>query len=50
MARKRRGRNVSGWLVVDKSEGMTSTAAVGKAKWLFDAKKAGRNQVKSIQL
>ncbi|SDE60129.1 tRNA pseudouridine(55) synthase TruB [Limimaricola pyoseonensis] len=41
MARKRKGRDVSGWLVVDKPAGMTSTAVVNKVKWAFDAKKAG---------
>jgi len=41
MARHKKGRDVSGWLVVDKPLGMTSTAVVNKAKWAFDAKKAG---------
>ena len=41
MARKKRGRPVSGWLVVDKPEGMTSTQVVGKVRWLFQAEKAG---------
>ena len=41
MARVRRGRPVNGWLVLDKPLGMTSTAAVAKAKWLFEAAKAG---------
>ncbi|WP_342077843.1 tRNA pseudouridine(55) synthase TruB [Yoonia sp. SS1-5] len=41
MARKRKGRDISGWLVVDKPAGMTSTAVVNKIKWAFDAKKAG---------
>ncbi len=41
MARKRRGRAVNGWLCLDKPVGMTSTDAVGKAKRLFDAAKAG---------
>lgn len=40
MARKK-GRDVSGWLVVDKPAGITSTAVVGKVRWAFDAKKAG---------
>jgi tRNA pseudouridine55 synthase len=39
MARK--GRNISGWLVVDKPAGPTSTAIVNKVKWAFGAKKAG---------
>ncbi|SFS20207.1 tRNA pseudouridine(55) synthase TruB [Yoonia litorea] len=41
MARKRKGRDISGWLVVDKPAGMTSTAVVGKVRWALDAKKAG---------
>ena len=40
MARKK-GREISGWLVVDKPAGVTSTAVVGKVRWAFDAKKAG---------
>lgn len=40
MARKK-GRDISGWLVVDKPAGMTSTAVVNKVRWAFDAKKAG---------
>ncbi|GGL73997.1 tRNA pseudouridine(55) synthase TruB [Wenxinia marina] len=38
---RRKGRDVSGWLIVDKPRGMTSTAVVNKVKWAFDAKKAG---------
>lgn len=34
-------RDVSGWLILDKPYGMTSTQAVGKVRWLFGAKKAG---------
>ncbi len=41
MARRRKGRPVNGWLVLDKPEGLTSTAAVGRVKWLLDAAKAG---------
>jgi len=41
MARKKKGRPISGWLVLDKPFGMGSTQAVGKIKWLFGAKKAG---------
>lgn len=40
MARKK-GRDISGWIVIDKPAGMTSTAVVGKVRWAFDAKKAG---------
>ncbi|MBF9032897.1 tRNA pseudouridine(55) synthase TruB [Rhodobacterales bacterium HKCCE2091] len=41
MARKKKGRDISGWLVVDKPAGLTSTAVVNKVKWAFEAKKAG---------
>lgn len=41
MARKRKGRDISGWLVVDKPAGITSTAVVNKVRWALDAKKAG---------
>ncbi len=41
MGRKRKGRDISGWLVVDKPAGMTSTAVVNKVRWAFNAKKAG---------
>ncbi|MBC9246311.1 tRNA pseudouridine(55) synthase TruB [Paracoccus sp. 11-3] len=40
MARKK-GRDISGWLVVDKPAGVTSTAVVAKVRWALDAKKAG---------
>ena len=40
MARKK-GRDISGWLVVDKPAGMTSTSVVNKVRWALDAKKAG---------
>lgn len=39
MARK--GRNISGWLVIDKPAGPTSTAVVNKVRWALEAKKAG---------
>jgi len=41
MAHTRRGRPVNGWLALDKPLGMTSTAAVGAVKRLFEAAKAG---------
>ncbi len=41
MGRKRKGRDISGWLVVDKPAGVTSTSVVNKVRWAFDAKKAG---------
>ncbi|MBT8458270.1 MAG: tRNA pseudouridine(55) synthase TruB [Boseongicola sp.] len=41
MARRKKGRNISGWVIVDKPAGMSSTAVVGKVRWAFDANKAG---------
>ena len=41
MARKRKGRDISGWLIVDKPAGITSTSVVNKVRWALDAKKAG---------
>ena len=41
MARRKKGRPVHGWLIVDKPAGMTSSAVVNKVKWAFEARKAG---------
>ncbi|MBA3910702.1 MAG: tRNA pseudouridine(55) synthase TruB [Rhodobacter sp.] len=41
MARIRKGRAVTGWLIVDKPAGVTSTAVVNKVKWALSAQKAG---------
>lgn len=41
MTRGKKGRPVSGWLVVDKPAGVGSTAVVNKVKWAFQAQKAG---------
>ncbi|NDU99743.1 tRNA pseudouridine(55) synthase TruB [Pseudoroseicyclus tamaricis] len=41
MARKRKGRPVSGWLIIDKPAGMGSTDVVSKCRWLLQAQKAG---------
>jgi len=41
MARIKKGRAISGWLVVDKPAGITSTAVVNKVKWALSAQKAG---------
>jgi len=41
MARKHKGRDVSGWLNLDKADGDTSTAAVASVKRLFGAAKVG---------
>ncbi len=43
MGRRKSGRDISGWLVVDKPAGLTSTAVVNKVRWAFDAKKAGHS-------
>jgi tRNA pseudouridine55 synthase len=41
MARKRKGRAVSGWIVLDKAYNLGSTQAVSRVRWLFEAQKAG---------
>src|SRR5690349_17395923 len=41
MARKKRGRKVDGWLILDKPVDLTSTQAVNIVKRIFDAQKAG---------
>jgi tRNA pseudouridine55 synthase len=41
MKRRRRGRPLDGWLILDKPQGPTSTDMVNKVKRLFDAEKAG---------
>ena len=41
MARKRKGRPVSGWVVLDKPAGLTSTQVVGRVRRILDAQKAG---------
>lgn len=41
MGRRKSGRNISGWLVVDKPAGLTSTAVVNKVRWALNANKAG---------
>ncbi len=38
---RRKGRAISGWLVVDKPAGITSTSVVNKVRWAFGAAKAG---------
>ena len=43
MARRKKGRDISGWVVIDKPAGPTSTAIVNKVRWAFDAKKAGHS-------
>ncbi len=41
MPRPRRGRPLSGWLILDKPSGLNSTAAVNQLRRAFDAQKAG---------
>jgi tRNA pseudouridine55 synthase len=41
MARRQRGQPLSGWVVLDKPAGLTSTAAVNRVRRLLDARKAG---------
>lgn len=41
MGRRKKGRAISGWLVVDKPAGLTSTTVVNRVRWAFDAQKAG---------
>jgi len=41
MARRRKGDPVSGWVCLDKPEGLGSTQAVGRVKRAFNAQKAG---------
>ncbi|CAN5738337.1 tRNA pseudouridine(55) synthase TruB [soil metagenome] len=41
MARRRKGRDVHGWLVLDKPAGPSSSAAVAKVRAAFGASKAG---------
>lgn len=41
MARRKRGAPVTGWVLVDKPTGVTSTAVTNKIRWLLGAQKAG---------
>ena len=41
MARRRKGRDISGWVIVDKPAGWGSTDVVNKLRWAFRAQKAG---------
>lgn len=43
MARRRKGRDISGWLVVDKPAGVTSTSVVNTVRRALDARKAGHS-------
>ena len=41
MARKYKGNKVDGWVVIDKPVGVTSIQALAKARWAYQAGKAG---------
>lgn len=41
MARRKTGRDVSGWMIIDKPSGLSSSAVVNKVKWALGANKAG---------
>ncbi|NJR31361.1 tRNA pseudouridine(55) synthase TruB, partial [bacterium] len=41
MSRRKQGKAVNGWLILDKPAGMTSTQAVSAVRRLFNARKAG---------
>jgi len=41
LGRRRKGRDISGWIIIDKPVGITSNAVVNKVRWAMDAKKAG---------
>ena len=41
MARRKKGRDIHGWVTIDKPAGISSNDVVGKVRWAFDAKKAG---------
>lgn len=43
MARRKKGLPIDGWLVIDKPEGVGSTAVVSKARWALRAQKAGHS-------
>lgn len=41
MAKRRRGKDIHGWLALDKPGGMSSAKALAKAQGMLDARKAG---------
>jgi tRNA pseudouridine55 synthase len=43
MGRRKKGEDVSGWIVLDKPEDMTSTHAVSAVRRVFNAQKAGHS-------
>ena len=38
---RKKGDNINGWLVIDKSEGLGSTQVVNQTRYLYNAKKNG---------
>lgn len=43
MGRTKKGRQVNGWVIIDKPAGIGSTTVVNKVKWAFQAQKAGHS-------
>ena len=43
MPRRKKGRPIDGWLVIDKPQGVGSTDVVSKARWALQAQKAGHS-------
>ncbi len=43
MSRRKKGEDISGWVVLDKPEDMTSTHAVSAVRRIFNAQKAGHS-------
>ncbi len=41
MARRKKGLPISGWLIIDKPKGVTSSDVVNKLRWRYNAQKAG---------
>ncbi|MFQ5774108.1 MAG: tRNA pseudouridine(55) synthase TruB [Kiloniellaceae bacterium] len=41
MARRHKGRQINGWVVVDKPSGLTSTQVLGRVRRVFDPRKIG---------
>ena len=41
MARRKKGQQINGWLILDKPYEMSSTQALGRVRWLLDAQKGG---------
>ncbi|MBL4595141.1 MAG: tRNA pseudouridine(55) synthase TruB [Robiginitomaculum sp.] len=41
MGRRKKGRDVSGWVILDKPQGLSSNHALGRAKRMLNANKAG---------